>query len=827
MCESDIEKTAFSTRKNHWEFLRMPMGLSTSPSTFQKLMHKVFDKENWYQCLIYLDDILVFSNDLDEQLRRLRIIFERVRCAGLKLSPAKCEFLKKEVSYLGYTVTKDGTKTDERKIEKIKKWPKPTTGEELRSWLGLCGYYRQFVKDYAKLVAPLENLCKKIWNKKSRKKTSIEWDSKCNESFEKLKLALTTAPVLSYPTKNDKFVLDTDASHDSMGAVLSQIQDGKEKVIAYASKKFSQSQRQYCITRKELLAVHTFVHHFKHYLLGRSFIVRTDHRALTWMLNWKNPNTSQYCRWRQELEVYDMHVQYRPGQDHVNADALSRWPECQQCELKHQDPKGKAKVKIVSKKSNEIFCRRIVTFEESLNQDSDPTLKSINSLLKTGKIEDNEPEELHLMGIEATVLWRKRANLRLRGGMIYLLDVDSLGAEKYRLLIPKEARIRLIKTAHETFAHIGIRKTVALMRNQYYWVNMETDIKTVIGMCKSCLKRKSEPIRKHISDSLNANFPFQKISLDITGPLPRGKNGERYILGIVDNFSRYVALIPLKSATAETVARALHERWITLFGAPDSVHTDRGTEFQNTLMDQLCRFYGIRRSKSSPYYPQGNGMIERLFRTVKDMLYATMDRTKNNWTEIIPSVEMALRCTDHRTLKFSPFEVVFGRKMATPLLANSLEKIPSQSLSEYVKDIQESMQKIHGQIQDSKRGMVQRDETPKYRLGEMVMAKIFPKIRGLNKARYEGPYEIIGNRGKWCYVLKNMKTCKIIERNYYHIKRCAAKFSIGKSTSIETLTTENNVRSKVFPKRSNVACETRVQRYPKRDRKAPERFVFR
>ena len=188
------------------------------------------------------------------------------------------------------------------------------------------------------------------------------------------------------------------------------------------------------------------------------------------------------------------------------------------------------------------------------------------------------------------------------------------------MLIPREAKTRLIKTAHETFAHIGIRKTLALMRNQYYWVNMETDIKTVIGMCRSCLKRKSEPIKKHISDSLNAGYPFQKISLDITGPLPRGSNGEQYILGIVDNFSRYVALIPLKSATAENVARALHERWITLFGAPDSIHTDRGTEFQNTLMNQLFQFYGIRRSKSSPYYPQGNGMTEGLFRTVKDAL---------------------------------------------------------------------------------------------------------------------------------------------------------------------------------------------------------------
>ena len=305
MHKSDICKTAFSTRENHWEFVRMPMGLSTSPGTFQRLLHKVFDKENCHQCLIYLDGILVFSRNLVEQTERLRTIFERIRAAGLKLSPEKCEFFKREVCYLGYKITENGAKTDEKKIDKIKNWSSPKSAEELRSFLGLCGYYRQFIKDYAQVVAPLERSCRIIWNKKKRKETEIEWNREFEESFEKLKVALTNAPVLAYPTKEGQFTLDTDASHGCMGSVLSQIQDGQEKVIAYASNKFSQSQRQYCITRKELLAVHHFVNHFKHYLLGKRFIVRTDHRALTWMLNWKSPNTSQYCRWRQELEIQD------------------------------------------------------------------------------------------------------------------------------------------------------------------------------------------------------------------------------------------------------------------------------------------------------------------------------------------------------------------------------------------------------------------------------------------------------------------------------------------------------------------------------------------
>ena len=174
-----------------------------------------------------------------------------------------------------------------------------------------------------------------------------------------LKKALTSAPILAFPTKDDRFILDTDASHDSIGAVLSQLQNGEERVIAYASKKFSQSQRQYCITRKELYAVYHFVTHFKHYLLGRKFTVRTDHRALCWMLNWKSPNTSQYCRWKQELEVFDMEVEYRKGIHHGNADAMSRLPACEQCELRHADPKRKRNVKTLNNKQAEIYCRRI------------------------------------------------------------------------------------------------------------------------------------------------------------------------------------------------------------------------------------------------------------------------------------------------------------------------------------------------------------------------------------------------------------------------------------------------------------------------------------
>ena len=823
MAEKDIEKTAFTTRSNHWEFVRMPMGLSTSPSTFQKLMHKVFDKENWHQCLIYLDDILIFSKDLQEQVERLRTIFERVRHAGLKLSPGKCEFLKNEVSYLGYSISRQGTHTDKRKIEKITNWSRPVTAEDLRSWLGLCGYYRQFIQNYSRLAAPLENMCKKIWNNKTKRcKTGIEWDDVCTDAFNKLKIALTTAPVLAYPTMDDKFILDCDASHECMGSVLSQIQNGKERVIAYGSKKFSQSERQYCITRKELLAVHHFVHHFKHYLLGRAFIVRTDHRALTWMLNWKNPNTSQYCRWRQELEVFDMEVQYRRGEEHANADALSRLPQCHQCELRHANPKNRAKVKHVEKGEHELFCRNIVSFEEQLNQENDDDLAQIIKLMKSKRMTEKEPNELKQCGIEGIHLWRMRSKLRFRGDMLYLIDSD----DNYKLLIPSDIRKRIIKLTHENFAHTGIKKTLKLLSEKYYWLNMELDVKMVISMCKSCLKRKTDGARKYVGESLQSCYPFQKISLDVTGPLPRGKCGESYLLGIIDNFSRFATLVPLRKATGVEIAHALYKEWITKFGVPDAIHSDRGTEFQNEVVRELCEIFGVQRTKSSPYYPQGNSIIERLFRTVKDMIFTTTAATNKDWTTVIPTIEMALRCTEHSSLKFTPYEVVFGRKMATPL-NNGLELKNKTNSCEYIISLQNQLKNIYRKIREStKQESNNQNEyiSKQFQIGDMVMAKIFPLMRGIDKARYEGPYEIIGQRGKWCYVLRHTKSSKVIERNQNHLKKCRIEEDSRENiTSIESCTKGiRNERSI----QEVVNMQVQNSRYPKRNRRRTEKYGY-
>ena len=820
MNEKDIEKTAFSSKQNHWEFVRMPMGLSTAPFTFQKLMHKIFSRENWQSVLVYLDDVCIYSKSLEEQISRLRTVFERIRDAGMKLSPEKCKFLKQEVTYLGYKITNNGTMTDDAKVDKITNWPTPKTVEDLRSWLGLCGYYRKFINQYAKVVIPLEEKCKNIWtNKRKKTSTQLEWNDECELAFKTLKDALISAPILAYPTANDQFILDCDASHDCIGAVLSQRQAGTERVIAYASKKLTTTQRKYCITRKELFAVYHFVHHFKHYLLGRRFICRTDHRALSWMLNWTNPNTSQYCKWKQELEVFDMDVQYRKGKEHGNADALSRWPGCEQCELQHEFPQKKRNVKLFNNEDSagRVFCRRMNTLEENIDQMSDKNLQIIIELMKNGRIEEKEPETLKSCGEDAFVLWRKRKSLRLRGGLLYYLEGDD-----YKAIIPKNHRTDLIKLVHETFAHIGTNKTLRAVKDDYYWPNMDFDVRLFINSCRYCNQRKVHRIGKNVicKGDLESNYPFHKISVDVTGPLPRGPHGEQYILGVIDNFSRFVSLIPLKRATAETVAKALYEKWIAVFGVPEVIHSDRGTEFENQLMFNLCRLLGIRKSRSSPYYPKGNSIVERLFGTVKDMVSTTMKCRKQNWVDVLPSVEMALRCTIHKSTNFSPYEIVFGRKMKTPFTNGTGRQKAKVTTPIFVQDIKNNLEFVQGKILEAKKERI-KTGTKKpylYKIGMKVMVKILPEVRGIKHPRYTGPYEIVERKGDWGYVLED-RSGNRVERNVHHLKPMGTrKSSTSELTSIES----TYDGKKCHPPRHSI----QEHRYPTRQRSQPIRYGY-
>ena len=311
----------------------MPFGLCNAPATFQRLMDAVLAGLKWSTCLVYIDDIVIPGKTFQAHLTHLRTVFERLKGAGLKLKPKKCHLCLQKVKFLGHIVSADGIQTDPQKTEKVSNWPTPTSSKEVQKFLGLASYYRRFVKDFATIAKP--------WCRLTEKNVVFRWTNEAQTAFVELRRRLVTTPTLAFPDYDFSFILDTDASDVGVGAVLSQRQrDGSERVIAYGSRTLSRPERRYCVTRRELhvLAVVTFVQQFRPYLLGRDFLLHTDHGSLTWLTSFKEPE-GQLARWLECLQEFSFETVHCAGKKHSNADTLSRQP-CSHCGREELQPSG-------------------------------------------------------------------------------------------------------------------------------------------------------------------------------------------------------------------------------------------------------------------------------------------------------------------------------------------------------------------------------------------------------------------------------------------------------------------------------------------------------
>ncbi|XP_039761835.1 uncharacterized protein LOC120634993 [Pararge aegeria] len=317
IAERDAPKSAFSVPQGHFEFTRMPFGLKNAPATFQRLMNTALSGLQGIQCFVYLDDIVIYSYDLDTHMRNLSNIFDRLRKFHLKLQPDKCEFLRREVSYLGHIITDEGVKPNPEKTRAVEEFPIPKRPKDIKSFLGLVSYYRRFIPNLSKIAKPLTTLLKKD--------ISFVWGNEHQLAFEHLKNALISAPILAYPDFTKPFLLTCDASNFAISAILSQGSVGNDRPIAYASRTLNKAECNYSVTEKECLAIIFGTKTFRPYLYGHKFTIVTDHRPLKWLFNCKEPG-SKLVRWRLKLEEFDYEVMYKKGKINSNADTLSRYP---------------------------------------------------------------------------------------------------------------------------------------------------------------------------------------------------------------------------------------------------------------------------------------------------------------------------------------------------------------------------------------------------------------------------------------------------------------------------------------------------------------------
>ena len=671
---SDREKTAFATPFGLHQFRVMPFGLCNAPSTFQRLMELVLAGLHWSTCLVYLDDIIIYSRTIDEHLKHLGEVLERLRLAGLKLKPSKCYLLQKSVHYLGHIISEHGVGTDPQKTHCVKQWAIPTSVEELRQFLGLATYYRKFVKNFAQVASPLYRLTErnKTWT----------WDEECDAAFCTLKERLTSAPVLAFPDFTQQFTLDADASTYGLGAVLSQTLDGKERVVAYASRTLTKTERRYCATRREMLALVWAVRYFRPYLYGRPFTARTDHNSLRWLQSFRDTE-GQLARWLEVLAEYQVTVEHRPGKRHSNADALSRGP-CKQCGQQEEPREDSVEAVTVAalnpsqgsnpqqKQSNELGSWAPVWSPEELQafQRADPSLGPVLQWLASDSIPTAFPRDSS-QGIQT--LWAQRQQLILKDGVLYRKweDVPGKGLHQHlQLVLPQEIVPTILEALHNhsTAGHLGITKTLHKVRSRFYWPGQRRDIEDWCRACEDCASRKQPPKPHRAPLQLDRpGIPMQRVAMDILAPLPETERGNKYVLVIAEYFTKWTEAFPMPNMEAHTVANLLVYHFICRFGAPDYLHTDQGRNFESSLMTEICKLLGVSKTRTSPYHPQSDGLVERFNRTLLNMLSVVAKDNERDWDLQLPLVMMAYRTSTQESTGATPFSLMFGREARLPI----------------------------------------------------------------------------------------------------------------------------------------------------------------
>ncbi|UYV82442.1 K02A2.6-like, partial [Cordylochernes scorpioides] len=726
MHPDDKEKTAFTTGSGLWQFNVMPFGLCNAPATFERLMEAVLQGLATETCMVYLDDIVVLGKNFEEHLSNIEKVFKRLEAANLKLSPKKCKLFKKEVAYLGHIISAEG---------------------------------------FSNIARPLHRL--------TESGRPFVWTPDCQRAMEKLKEMLVAAPILAYPRPGDSFILDTDASNTGIGGVLSQVQEGSERVIAYFSKTLSKPERNYCVTRKELLAIVKSIEHFHHYLYGQEFILRSDHASLQWLLNFKNPE-GQLARWIQRLQEYQVKIQHRPGKRHQNADALSRRPcipQCGHC-ARAEDKYGVRQVTVQESDEVEEQHWTRQALRKAQREDRD-ILPMIN-----WKESDEKPswEDVAPYSPKTKSLWSLWNSLTLRDGVLYRKWESEDGKhESWKLVLPRSHVPLALQEMHSspTGGHFGIRKTLAKARERFCWPESRADVEKWCRNCTQCSARKGPTTRsKGKLKIYNVGAPFERIAIDVAGPFPKSDLGNKYILVIMDYFTKWPVAVPIPDQEASTVSEALLQDWVCIFGVPRILHSDQGRNFESNIFQELCRRLGIEKTRTTPLHPQSDGMVERFNRTLTQHLTMFVDKNQRDWDQHLPMLLMAYRSAEHESTGYSPARMLFGHELRMPcdvLLGRPEETF--ENTNEYISHLEERMlsihqwarEKLHFSSEKMKDRYNVKTSHKTFKEGEMVWLhnpqrkkELSPKLQ----YHWEGPYKIIKCLNDVIYRIQKTRTSK-------------------------------------------------------------------
>jgi hypothetical protein len=620
IASGDVSKTAFRTRYGHFEFAVLPLELMNAPATFMHLMQQVFRPCLDEFVIVFLDDILVYSRSEDDHVKHVRQVLQKLREHKLYGKLPKCEFMKDRVEFLGHVITRDGVQMDENKVNAVVDWPSPLMNlTDVRSFLGLAGYYRRFVEGFSRLAAPLSELLKKD--------KPFTWTEHEQRAFEVLKKAITSAPILIIPDASQPYVVTTDASGFATGAILQQDHGQGLQPIAFMSHKMNAAERNYPVHEQELLAVVHALREWRHYLHGAEFEVVTDHMSLKHFLSQPRLSARQ-ARWSEFMQEFTMKITHRPGRLNNAADALSRRPD-------HAE------------------LHSMITVQSSSFMDE----------IQKCYADDEELKE----ELKNNPRWRKAED-----GFIYI--------NRERIYVPNDKTIRtmLLKEYHDVplSGHVGMSKVYEKLQRKWYWPRMKSDVEEYVNSCPGCQQNKPSN-RKPMGLLQPLPIPerrWQQVTMDLITQLPKSRRGNDAIVVFVDKLSKMVHYAPTRTCSdAADIARLFIDNVIRLHGIPESIVSDRDTRFTSKFWKALWTRLGTKLHLSTAFHPQTDGQTERANRTLEEALRNYVNENHDDWDDHISMIEFAINNSKATSTGQSPFFINYGEHPRSTIEAISPE----------------------------------------------------------------------------------------------------------------------------------------------------------
>lgn len=610
LSEASMEKTAFVVPgRGLFEFTRMPFGIHNAPARWQRFADTILGHDLEPYVFVYLDDIIVATPDFETHVRVLQTIFDRLLAAGVTVNRDKCEFGKSELKYLGYVVDHNGLRVDADKVSAVTQFPTPTNVKAIRRFVGLSAWYKRFIPNFSERIAPLTNLTKK--NKK------FVWDEATERSFLDLKQCLVTSPILTCPDFSRPFILQTDASQQALGAVLAQEFDEGERVIAYASRTLNHSEAKFCATELECLAVLWAIKKFRGYLEGAKFTVVTDHASLKWLANLKEVS-GRLGRWVLQMQSYDFEIVHRSGKSHQVPDALSR---------------------------------------------AVPRLDLIN-------VREEDCDAWYVRQRDKVIASPKNYPLwKAEGGKLFkyvACKVPQLDSNfEWKLVVPKGLRKVVLEENHDSTAagHLGIFKTKCRIMQSYYWPSMSSDIVNYVRSCEVCQCQKPEQrAPAGLMGGRKISRPWQVVCTDLMGPWPTSSKQNRFLLVVADVFTKYTLFWPLRTASASAVRRHIEDDVFLVYGVPEFLLCDNGTQYVSKEFKDMLSSYGTELVLNPQYHSQSNP-TERVNRVVKTMIKSYINDNQRSWDTNLAKLGFAVRTAVHEVTGYTPAYLNFGREL--------------------------------------------------------------------------------------------------------------------------------------------------------------------